>query len=77
MNIDQLYEELFGEQRVKETYKFEGHSFKGQIAGKTYCVKCGLFALNNKFSEWAVDKGCLNSLHPSAKSKRQLTNPFR
>lgn len=75
-NIDQLYQELFGESRKQEKYTYEPHNFSGKVTGKSYCVKCGLIALNNDFSRWSVDKGCNSDLHPQYKSKRKVTNPF-
>lgn len=62
----------------KDDYKYEPHKFvfsKG--AGKQYCIFCGLVNTNNAFTKWAVDKGCLNSLHPQFKSTRsKFTNRF-
>ncbi len=45
--------------QVKSKYKKVGHSF-GLLksVGKQYCHKCGLIALNNEISRWAVGKGC-------------------
>lgn len=76
MQIEELYERLFGEKQRKESYKYEPHNFSGRVGGKQYCVKCGLVALNNPFSDWSIEKGCLSELHPQYKSKRNLTNPF-
>lgn len=59
----------------KESYKMVPHTFtllKG--VGKQYCTRCGLFAMNNKLSEWAIDKGCMHKDHPQWESKvRKLT----
>lgn len=65
MNHVQLYEKVFGERYVKEPYKFESHSFSKHVAGKQCCSKCGLLALNNDFTYWAIKMGCNNSDHPS------------
>jgi hypothetical protein len=51
--------DFLNESVKKEPYKMKGHSFtplKG--VGKSYCKNCGLIALNNRISEWCVDKGC-------------------
>ncbi|AHX01079.1 hypothetical protein M316_0014 [Nitrincola phage 1M3-16] len=69
-NIADLYEQLFGEKQQKEAYKMEHHQFNGRVGGKAYCTRCGLVSLNNSFTRWAADKGCLNELHPSYKSQR-------
>ena len=63
----------------KDPYKYEPHGpwipVKG--VGKQKCVKCGLVALNNKFTEWAISKGCNHEDHPDHDRKRKLTNPFK
>lgn len=69
MNISQLFETVFGEKLKKESYKMVPHNFGGKVVGKSYCLKCGLIALNNPLSRWATEKGCLNELHPSYRSK--------
>lgn len=71
MNTSDLYEHVFGEKYVVERYKFESHNFSGRICGKPYCVRCGLIALNNPFSQWSTDKGCLSENHPSYKNVRR------
>lgn len=73
MKKNDLYKAVFGEDCKKESYKYEDHSFSRSISGKQYCTKCGLIALNNTFSRWSVQKGCLSHLHPSYKSKRKLS----
>lgn len=61
----------------KETYKLEGHSFTKVVGGKKVCSRCGLVALNNKLSEWCVDKGCLYQLHSQYESiVKRLTKLF-
>ncbi|EBS4516411.1 hypothetical protein DQT32_03140 [Salmonella enterica subsp. enterica serovar Braenderup] len=62
----------------KEEYTLEHHQFAfSKSLGKQYCVKCGLIVLNNGFSQWANEKGCMNELHPSYKSiKSKFTNKF-
>lgn len=64
-----LYEQVFGEKYQKESYKYVAHSFNRTIVGKQYCSKCGLMALNNSFTRWAIDKGCMNYLHPSYRNQ--------
>lgn len=58
----------------KEPYEFIPHRFTDRVCGKQVCVGCGLIALNNKFTDWAIDKGCDNLYHPSYKSQRRKTN---
>lgn len=60
----------------KESFSLVPHKFEGRIAGKSYCISCGLLNLNNDFSRWAVEKGCDNMLHSQYQQKRKLTNPF-
>ena len=64
-----LYEKIFGEKYVKESYKYIPHSFTKRIVGKQVCSRCGLIALNNKITQWAIDKGCNHSDHPSYRNK--------
>lgn len=66
-----LYEKIFGEKYIKEVYKYEPHNFNGTIAGKKYCLKCGLVALNNSFTKWGIDKGCNNKEHPGYENQRK------
>lgn len=77
MKKNELYKAIFNEEYVEEKYKYEGHNFSRSVCGKPYCVKCGLVALNNDFSRWSVDKGCLSHLHPSYKSQKRKTTPFK
>lgn len=39
-------------------FTYAKHRFLGSAAGKAYCIKCGLVALNNEFSRWCIRKGC-------------------
>jgi hypothetical protein len=61
-----------------ETYEMEPHNFKDgvKVGGKVFCLHCGLIALNNPFTRWAIDKGCLANLHPDYQRMRKLTNRF-
>lgn len=53
-------------QNKNETYKIEAHSFVSlKQVGRQYCRKCGLIAVNNELSQWAVRMGCNYSDHPS------------
>ena len=53
----------------KETYTYEKHHFyPDKNAGKQVCAWCGLIALRNKASDWAVEKGCNYRLHTSYQS---------
>lgn len=47
-----------------EIYKFEPHDFRGRILNWNYCINCGLIALKNDFTQWAIKKGCNNEDHP-------------
>jgi hypothetical protein len=74
MKHSQLYETLFKEKYRKETYKFEAHSFiQNSRIGKPVCSSCGLIALNNSFTRFSIDKGCLSELHPSYEKERVKT----
>lgn len=61
-----------------EPYKNEAHSFDLRTAGKQVCSNCGLVALNNQFTAWAIRMGCRHKDHPSYSSKRYETTklPF-
>lgn len=49
----------------KEPYTMREHSFVHLSGvGKSFCVNCGLIALNNPLSEWASKKGCNHTDHP-------------
>lgn len=63
---------------AKEPYKLEQHRFHldCKIAGKQYCIDCGLIRLNNDFTRWALDKGCNYKDHQDLERKRKLTNTF-
>lgn len=55
----------------KETYTYEPHVWViHPLLGKSYCVHCGLIRVQNNFTSWAVEKGCLNRIHPSHDSAR-------
>lgn len=50
----------------KEEFKYEPHNFKKPRSMPwSVCVSCGLVSLNNRFTEWSVDKGCNSRYHPS------------
>ena len=57
----------------RDKYEYEAHDFKLRLGGKAYCVKCGLFSLNNTFTDWAVRIGCNHKDHPSYDNKRYET----
>jgi hypothetical protein len=44
--------------------KVKNHSFKGRVAGKQYCIYCGLVSLNNPFTDWCIRKGCEHEANP-------------
>ena len=67
MKHSELYKLVFGEDIQRERYKMKDHNFKLTICGKRYCSGCGLVALRNTFTQWAVNKGCLHDLHPDFK----------
>jgi hypothetical protein len=54
----------------RDAYKYEAHEFKRRAAGKLYCTYCGLFSLNNPFTEWSIRMGCNHRDHPQYESKR-------
>ena len=76
MNFKDGYREIFGEEYREEKYKFMPHNFKGKVVGKHYCLKCGLVALNNDFSQWSVKMGCLSDTHPQYQSKKRQFTRF-
>ena len=52
-------------------FKFEEHGpWIPSISYKKYCQKCGLVALNNDFTSWAIKNGCNNSDHPQYEVQR-------
>ena len=57
-------------------FKVEPHNFSLRAGSYQYCCKCGLVAMNNEFSRWAMKTGCDNKDHPGYEHKRGLTNPF-
>ena len=63
---------------TKEPYEFEPHNLNGQfrIGGKAFCPKCGLVALNNDFTRWAIDKGCNANDHPQYEQQRKKAKRF-
>ena len=55
----------------KFTYAFEQHSpIKTKGFPWIHCKHCGLLYLNNKFTKWAIKKGCLNNYHKDYKRMR-------
>lgn len=56
-------------------YKLEGHSINDwRVGGKLVCRTCGLVALNNDLSRYAVQLGCNYASHPTWKQTvRRLT----
>lgn len=72
----ETYKAIFGEEYQKPSYNLKPHTFKHTITGKQYCHSCGLVRLNNKFSQWAIDKGCLNEYHPDYQKMRKTTRPL-
>lgn len=64
-------------QKNPEKYEMIAHSWKLNVAGKQVCNTCGLVALNNDFTRWAMNKGCMNHLHPDFKNAyRRYTKQF-
>lgn len=54
------------------TYKYEPHAFyKRKFLPWLICAHCGLIALNNAFTRWAIEKGCDNDNHPDFARKRK------
>jgi len=73
----ETYRAIFGEDYQRESYKLVPHTFRAGVVGKSYCTGCGLIALNNKFTSWAVSKGCLAELHPQYKQTRKKLTGLR
>lgn len=48
----------------------EAHSFELRVGGKQYCSNCGLIALNNPFTDWAIRMGCRHKDHSQYENKR-------
>ncbi len=69
MTYAEQFERIFGEKYVRESYKLQEHSFSKRIMGKAYCSRCGLIALRNPFTQWAIRMGCNSSLHPNYKTE--------
>jgi hypothetical protein len=63
----------------REPYKNEPHNFNYHLTGTAYryCVHCGLVAMRNELSQWAIKQGCNYKDHPSYSSKLSITNPFK
>jgi len=56
----------------KITYKMVGHTWRtSKNMSKQFCSGCGLVSLNNSFTRWSIDKGCLNEYHPGYKAARK------
>jgi len=62
----------------QESYEYEPHNFKKRKRFPwLVCNNCGLVTLGNKFTEWAIGKGCDNRYHPSyANVKYKFTHLF-
>lgn len=72
---DKEVQQLLSGETKKEPYKMVPHSFTVlNGTGKQYCHRCGLFAMKNKLSQWAIEKGCRYSDHPQWNKKvKKLT----
>ena len=58
-------------------YEMIEHEWQLKVCGKQVCSGCGLVALNNDFTRWAISKGCMNHLHPDFKNAyRRYTKLF-
>lgn len=55
---------------MREPYKMEAHGpwIPMSRVGKQRCAFCGLVALNNPLTDWAITKGCNYEDHPQHKS---------
>lgn len=64
--------------KPQPVYKYEKHEwYSHKLLGKQVCWQCGLIALNNKASDWCVQKGCNYADDPVYLSKmKQLTKQF-
>lgn len=57
-------DEFLASASTKITYKMIPHQFAQKKGlGKQVCKGCGLVALKNKLTQWAINKGCLNEYH--------------
>lgn len=56
--------------KQEEAYQMVAHEFKFRQGGKLYCTHCGMYKLNNEFTDWAIRMGCMHKQHPSYESKR-------
>lgn len=64
-------QEFLNDAKKQQAYKMVGHSWtQKKNMSKQICKNCGLVRLNNKFTQWAVDKGCMNELHSGYKAAR-------
>lgn len=59
-------------------YKMEPHNFTMGVGRTPYraCWNCGLVAMKNELSQWAIRMGCNHKDHSSYQAKLSLTNPF-
>lgn len=73
-------QQFLNEANNKITYKMVGHTWKSsKHIPKQFCSGCGLLRLNNDFTRWSIDKGCLNEFHPgflSARKRYSKNNPL-
>lgn len=59
------------ERTVTEAYEYDAHKWvKCAMVGRERCVKCGLLALRNTFTQWCIRVGCDNTSHPRYKYER-------
>lgn len=76
-NMKETYRQIFGEEMKKEPYKMVGHSFVlNSRIGKSVCKTCGLVALRNQFTDWAVRMGCMSEDHPNYGRERAKASPL-
>jgi hypothetical protein len=56
----------------KIAYSYEPHSFKKIYKSVSWevCIYCGLVALRNDFTRWAMKTGCMNRYHKDYEKAR-------
>lgn len=56
------------------SYKMVPHTWRtSKRFNKQYCSGCGLILLNNDFTRWSVNHGCLNNYHSGYNAARKRT----
>ena len=67
-------EDFLNQSSCKEAFKAKPHQFTTTHAGKSCCRCCGLLALNNRATDWCIQKGCNFTDHPEYKNAMKRLN---